>query len=271
MNCSDLRASLVRKINDGVDASIVAGQCVFTIPLRSLDERHTEVFVEQKLGDLYRVHDAGITTSHLFAQGIHITEHKAELFEEMARRLGVLYSRGAFEISCKREEVDAAILAISQCAAMATFELAAHGPVIEQEPIKQRVQRSLEQSRPQHVEQVGKAVIVKGKKARHTYDFVAFTREPRYSPVAIQILQPSNSPQAQAERYGFLVLDSEDIPPYSTWKRFAVVTKSESWGDRSLRLVDELSDQTLKLITGEEERVDELVPYIVNELTASAA
>ncbi len=269
MNCSDLRTSLIRKINDEVETSIVAGQCVFTIPIKSLDDRYTEVFVENKLGDMYRVHDAGITTSHLYAQGIHMTEHKSEIFEEMARRLGVFYVRGAFEVSCKREQVDTAILAISQCAAIASFELASHGPVVEQEPIERRVERSLKHAELPYIELVQKGVVVKGKKARHIFNFVAFANESRFNSVAIQILHPSNSPQAQAERYGFLVLDSEGIEPYTSWKRLAVVTKVENWGDRSLSLVDQLSDQTIKLVTGQEEQAERFVPTLVRELCAA--
>jgi hypothetical protein len=76
-------------------------QCVFSLPIRGLDERPTDVFVEKQLGQSFRVHDAGITTSHLFAQGIHITEHKASMLEEVAKRLGVSYLAGTFEVSCK--------------------------------------------------------------------------------------------------------------------------------------------------------------------------
>lgn len=270
-SCSELRTSLIRKLNDEVETSIIAGQCVFTIPIRSLDDRYIEVFVERKLGDQYRVHDAGITTSHLFAQGVHITERKSGLFEELARRLGVLYVRGSFEISCRKELVDGAILAIGQCASIATFELAEHVPVVERESVKQRVFRSLEQSRRDYVQSIGTNIAVKGRKTRHTFDFVRFSNEPRFNTVAVQVLSPSNSPQAQAERYGFLVLDSEDVPPYNTWKRLAVVTRAENWGDRSLKLVNELSDETLHLITGEEDMVETTVPTIVDELAMRAA
>jgi len=131
-NCSQIREALIRRLNDEIAVQTVLNQCVFSLPFKCLDERATDVFVEKMLGDLYRVHDAGITTSHLFAQGIHITGHKAEVFEEVAKRLGVGYLAGTFEVSCKESEVQDAILAVGQCSALATFEVAAHKPIVEE-------------------------------------------------------------------------------------------------------------------------------------------
>src|SRR5437899_1907160 len=141
MNCSQIRDSLIRHLNAGIEVGTLMNQCVFTLPIRSLDDRSTEVFIEDKLGGFYRVHDAGITSSHLFAQGIHITEHKAQLFEEMAQRLGAAYTDGTFEKSCRLEEIENAILAVSQCAALASIEVAAHKPNFRDEPIINRVER----------------------------------------------------------------------------------------------------------------------------------
>jgi hypothetical protein len=219
----------------------------------------------------YRVHDAGITTSHLFAQGIHITQHKASLLEEVAKRLGVNYVGGTFEVSCKQQEIQDAILAIGQCSAMATVEAASHKPVIEEDPIKIRVQRSLSRWKPQYVREIRQRVPVKGRKARHTFDFVSFPEDVDQSnTVAIQVLAPSHSPQAQAERYGFLVLDTEQLSPYETWRRFAIVTKVEEWGERPLQLVQDLSQETVKLLSGEEEKIEKIVPQIMENLSKAA-
>lgn len=270
-SCSEIREALLRRLGEGVAVSTVSDQCVFSLPIRTLDDRVTDVFVEKLLGESYRVHDAGITASHLFAQGIHITERKADLFEEVARRLGVTYLAGTFEVSCKEKDVYDAILAVGQCAALATVEVASHKPVVEEDPIRTRVHRSLMGWKPPFVKQISRNVLVKGRKARHSFDFVSFPEEANLkNTVAVQILQPSHSPQAQAERYGFLVLDTEQLAPYDTWQRFAIVTKVEEWGDRPLKLVEDLSQQTLKLVTGDEEKVESMLPQVMENLSKVA-
>ena len=270
-NCSQIREALIRRLNEEIAVTTVMNQCVFSLPLKCLDERPTDVFVEKMLGDSYRVHDAGITTSHLFAQGIHVTGHKADLFEEVAKRLGVGYLAGTFEVSCKEAEIQDAIMAVGQCSALATFEVASHRPVFEEDPIKIRVHRSLVQWKPEYVKQIGRNVPVKGRRARHSFDFVSFPEEAdRTNTVALQILAPSHSPQAQAERYGFLVLDTEQLPPYDTWKRFAIITKVELWGNRPLSLVRDLSEETVTLLSGEEDKVEAIVPQVMENLSKAA-
>jgi hypothetical protein len=269
-NCSHIRESLIRRLSEDIEVSVVSGQCVFTLPIQSLDARGAEVFIEKQLGDTYRVHDAGITTSHLFAQGIHITEHKTQMFEEMARRLGATYMSGVFEAWCKESELQDAILSVGQCAAMATMEIASHKPIFEEEPVSTRVERSLNEWKPEYVKQIGKRVPVKGRKTRHSFDFVSFPKEPRYNPVALQILAPSHSSQAQAERYGFLVLDTEGLAPYDTWRRFAIITKAETWGDKSLELVRDLSEVAVPLVTGHEAEIEKVVPRVMEQLSTAA-
>ena len=133
------------------------------------------------------------------------------------------------------------------------------------------MQRSLTQWKPRYVREIRKGVTVKGRKARHTFDFVSFPEDvDRANTVAVQVLAPSHSRQAQAERYGFLVLDTEQLPPYDRWKRFAIVTKIEEWGDRPLQLVQDLSQETVKLVSGEEERIEKIIPQIMENLSKAA-
>lgn len=269
MNCSEIKNSLIRHLSSGVESSTINDQCVVTLPLKSVDERAVEVFVQQKLGDFYRVHDAGITSSHLFAQGIHMTQHKTALFEEVARRMGVAYLDGRFETSCRMGEIDNAILAVSQCASIVSLEVAAHKPVFEDEPIVTRVQRSLATWKPQHIKQISSRFPVNGRKYRHIYEFVSFPQQPNFNTVAIKILQPSHSSEAQAERYGFLVLDTEGTL-YENWRRLAIITKAETWGDKALHLVSDLSHETVVLDTGDEPKIESVISGIMNNLSKAA-
>jgi len=63
--CSNIKEALIRRLSDEIVISTVMGQCVFSLPIKGLEERTTDVFVEKMLGESFRVHDAGITTSHL--------------------------------------------------------------------------------------------------------------------------------------------------------------------------------------------------------------
>lgn len=88
VNCTSVRQSLLRRLSDDICVMQAADQCVLTFPLRTLDDRHPDVFVDKKLGGSYLVHDAGKTASHLFAQGIHMTESRNSTFRQIASHLG---------------------------------------------------------------------------------------------------------------------------------------------------------------------------------------
>jgi hypothetical protein len=100
-------------------------------------------------------------------------------------------------------------------------------------------------------------------------DFVAYPAREGVPTVAMKVLAPSYSPQAQAERYGFLVLDTERTI-YEQWRRIAVITKVEQWKQATLELVRSLSSRTIELHTGEERELSHLVPSDVGALVEAA-
>jgi hypothetical protein len=270
MNCNSIKQSLIDRLAADIEVTALHHQCVLTLPLKTLDDRLTDVFVEEKLGDMFLVHDAGMTTSQLFAQGIHLTESKNKLLSEIARRLGVIYKNGMFQVACKGQDVEASVFAVGQCIGFGMLEVASHKPTFEEEPVLSIVQRTLDNWKPDEIGSIPKRFSVKGKKASHQFEFVVFSKAPEvFQNIAVKVLPPSYSPQWQSERYGFLALDIEGTI-YDQWKRLAIVTRAEEWGREPLKLVHSLSSQVLEFRGGDEYKIEEHVPRAMNMLLKTA-
>ena len=135
--CHSLKSSLVAFLNDQTEVFAADNYCVVTLPLKTLDGRFIDIYVESNFNDVVRVHDGGKTTSELFSQGIHIGDETKALFKSLAARYGATFENGAFSIACWphqgrwRQDTQAAILGIAQCATLAMFDLLRHVPVVE--------------------------------------------------------------------------------------------------------------------------------------------
>ena len=268
-NCNSVRESLIKRLNEDIYAIQVADHCILTLPFRTLDDRYPDIFVDKKLGGSYLVHDAGKTASHLFAQGIHMTEGRIGFLKQIASRLGVEFADGAFQVLSDDGTLDAAILAIAECVVLGTTDIANHKPTFEEEPVTSIIKRTFDTWKPDFIDQVKTRVLLKGRKTTHPVDFVAFPSREQIATVALKVLAPSYSPQAQAERYGFLVLDTEGTI-YGEWQKLAVVTKVEQWPKAPLSLVRQLSSRTIELKTGEELALREYIPSEVRALAVAA-
>lgn len=269
LSCSKIRDSLVAHIGEKTGALTFSDQCVITLPVKTLDDRLLSIFVEQKMDDYFIVHDGGKNIAELFVQGISLTEHRLSTLETIAHRFGVSVSAdGVFTKGCTRKEMDDSILAVTQCASLAMFDVATHHPVVEEEKLETKVNRALHKWKPPYVNSIGRKVVVKGKESQHYLDFVSYSSdEAAHSSVAVEILSPTYSPRLQANQYGFLVLDIRDTP-FSRWKRLAVVQRVEQWPAASLQLIGKLSDEVLRLREGEESEVEQALPEYMNRLAA---
>lgn len=135
-SCNSVRDALVERLAQDIFVSEINDQCVLTLPFRTIDDRYPDVFVERKLGGSFLVHDAGRTTSSLYAQGIHMTEGRIAAFGHIGATLGVGYSDGTFQVLCSDSDLQAAILAVAECILFGTMELLAQKPVFDEEPVK---------------------------------------------------------------------------------------------------------------------------------------
>ena len=91
-NCHSIRDSFLGFLGDEIRVIESEGGCVLVLPGKTLDDRHSAIFIEQRMSDYFLVHDAGKTAAELYAQGIHITDPREEAFTQMAERLGAVFS-----------------------------------------------------------------------------------------------------------------------------------------------------------------------------------
>lgn len=269
LNCSSIKSGLEAYLREGTHIRNRRGLCVLSLPLRTADGRWVSVYIEPTVGDAILIHDGGKTLSELYAQGIHLSPPRQRLFTEIAGRMGAMLDlkAEAFQILCKASEVSDAIMRVAECAVLATAEIAAHYPVIEDEPLRPKVSRALEMWKPAAVREITHKMPVRGRLADHWFDFVAVPHAHQARSIAVQVLSPTYSPKLQAERYGFLVADLDDTS-FAAWPRVAVVGKAEEWTDKSLDLVYSLSRQVIKIPTGEEESIPERIAATMSKMVA---
>jgi len=266
--CSTIRSSLVGYLGEQIGVSAVDRTCVITLPLKTLDDRYLDVYVEPTVSTWVSVHDGGDAVAELYLQGIHLTGNGEDEMRAIAERYGVAFSAGSFSALVKPEETQRAVLAIAQCASIAMHRVLAHKAVLDDEPVSALVRRTLTKWQPESVD-LKHHVRVKGMASpNHLFDSVAFPRDGRTQAVAIRTLGTAYRPEIQTARYGFAALDLEGTP-YSKWRRVAVVAKVEKWPAGSLETVRRLSSLTIEVNTGDEDRISRLLPTYVSDLLAA--
>jgi hypothetical protein len=268
--CSSIKDELLKFFTAHASVATRGSMCVLTLPVRTIDGRFVEVFVEEKLGDAVLVHDAGKTAGELHVQGLHWTAARRDLLRRVAERFGVtLDDRGVFQKACKRAAASEAVLAISQCASVGMFEVVQHAPRVEEEPIAAQVKRIMASWKPEYLD-IASNVRVRGANgADHAFDAVAHHKGAKHRTVAIKTLPFGYGAHVQADRYGFMVLDLKPTQ-YDKWQRLAVISQVERWPAAPLKLVRKLSADTLELRTGEERFRASILLDAVQTLSAKA-
>ena len=267
-NCNSIRDSVVDLIAGQTSVSTRRSLCVVTLPIKTLDGRYVEVFVEPRLGDMVLVHDGGKTVGELHVQGIHWTEPRKALLSIVAERYGAqLDDRGVFQIACKAPGVAEAVLAVSQCASVSMLEAARHAPVVEEEPISSHVKRAMTQWRPRALEIRANVRVTGANGADHLFDSVAHNKDAKRRTVAIKTLPFGYGARVQADRYGLMVLDIKGTE-FDKWRRLAVISQVDRWPMPSLELVRKFSANTLELRAGEEHFADAQLIERVEKLAA---
>jgi hypothetical protein len=238
-----------------------------TLPIRTIDGRFVEIFIEQKFGDSLLVHDAGKTAGELHLQGLHWTESRRTILASIAAKFGVsIDSKGVFQVACKADTVADAIISVSQCAAVGMFEIAQHFPVIEEEPVASQIKRTMLRWKPQFLDVANNVRIRGANGAEHLFDSVAHHKDAKHRTVAIKALPFGYGARVQADRYGFMVLDVKDTE-YDKWRRLAVISQVERWPIASLKIVRRFSADTLELRSGEDHFKDAELTNRVRDLS----
>ena len=263
--CASIKKALRSELTSGVNQVTRGGVCILTLPLRTIDGGFVEVMIERRIGDFVVVHDAGKTIGSLHVQGIHWTDSRKACLSTLAERFGAkVDSRGVFQIACKEASTAQAILLLSQCMTAATSEVAAHAPVVEEEPIRLQVRRAMERWKPKFLTVAGN-VRIKGANEDHSFDSVAHHSDSKHKTVAVKALPFSYGARVQTDRYGYLVLDIKGTL-YDKWRRLAVVSQADRWPITSLRTIRKFSADTLELRSGEEHFADQELTSLVQKL-----
>lgn len=269
-NCSSLRESLVALFAASLEVTAIETGCIITLPLKTVDDRYVDVFVEPvtNSGFVY-VHDGGKNTAELFTQGMHPTESQDALLKGIARRYGAVFQDGRFQIACPNDAaVYAAVLTIGQCVVLAMVDAVSHEPKIEDESLAARVSRTLQQWQPSYVA-IERRVSVPGRTGvEHQFEFVSRSIVSKAQTVAVKLLPPSVGINWQIARYGFMALDLRGAA--AKWPRLAVVSRVEEWSSKHLDVVRSLSSDVILLATDHEERIEQLLPPKMTELTDAA-
>ncbi len=270
-NCDSLKDSLVAFLGANMEVTTANGRCIVTLPVRTLDDRFINVYVEPKLGSYVLVHDGGKSIAELFAQGIHLSDGQAAHMKAVARRYGATFQNDMFTCGAHSDSVElqVAILAIAQCAAMAMVPVLSHEAVVEDEPISARVARTLNRWKPDYVD-IRRNFSVRGTHADHRFEFVTFARRKESNTVALRILLPGYGSRVQAHRYGFMIYDLQQRQEIDRWQKLVIIPKREEWQQEDVNLVKSLASEVIELETDEDERIEGLLPGIMTELTEAA-
>ena len=240
---------------------------MLVLPGKTLDDRHSAIFIEQRMSDYFLVHDAGKTAAELYAQGIHITDPREEAFTQMAERLGAVFSKGMFQVGCSRADLHQAILAVGQCESLGMWHILGHKPDFSDEPVVSRVEHGIRAWNAPYEHQIESRIPVLGRHSKHVFDFVSFPVHVARETIALKILRPGDDSLSKAQGYGYLALDIEQTQ-YAQWRKLAVMTKVDNWTKNARELVRGLSTATVEVESGEEEAIETLIPQKLEEMAA---
>jgi hypothetical protein len=286
-NCQLIKETLLEFLGNAIDVTATRDYCVLTLPQKTIDDRLASVFVQEKIPGLFVVDDGGKTAAELFAQGIHVTDLKLAALEELAERYGATFVQGTFRIGCHAEKLNAAIVSIGQCATLATWYVLGHKPRFEEEPILHRIETGMRAWQAPYEKEIRPRVRVTGQKTEHVIDFVSFPlngygqtashedhqieqvlkKMNPWLPIGVKVVRPSDNALEQARGYGFMAYDLVGTQ-FENWPRVAVVTRKEDWTQPAMDLVYKSASIVIPIDTGEEEKLEKLLPERLSEVAA---
>ena len=269
-NCQLMKAGLLNFFGNAIDVTETRDYCVLTLPSKTLDDRFTSVFVQEKIPGYFLVHDGGKTAAELFAQGVNVTDLQTSVLEELAERYGATFAQGTFRFGCNADRLNAAIVAIAQCVTLGMWYILGHKPRVEEEPVLHRIGAGLKawQSQAPYEMDIKERYRVRGQKAQHVLNFVTFPRNtPKKPPIGVSVVRPSDNSIAQAKGYGFMAYDLQNTQ-YANWPRVAVVMRADEWASEALNLVYSSATAVVPIDTGKEEHLEDRLKQHLSEVAA---
>lgn len=264
-NCSSIRAELLNYIGKQTDVTGLRDSCIITLPLRTVDDRWVDVYIEQRNADYFIVHDAGKTVSELLSHGLNLTESKISLLGCIAQRFGANVNDGSFMRGCKLSGLQEAIMAIAQCASLGMIELLKHSANFAELPLTTALDAALHSWAGDRAS-VESRVVVQGESVQHTFDFVCRPLADNIQTVAVSILRPSYTPMATAKLYGFTILDLGRKK--SGWKKMAILAKDSEWTEDARELIRKHAGKVISIASADLRELKTELPSALDELVA---
>jgi hypothetical protein len=258
--CSNLKSSLLSFLAEGVRVIERPEGCVIVLPLETVDQRKVTVMVES-LGDTFVVHDGGKTMAELFCQGVSMTDKRIAHQSEIAHSHGVHIRNKMIRGVCKQSGLEQTILAVAQCSSMSMVDIVSRKPKFEEDRVPAKVLGILASWKPEWVS-LKKDVDVKTDDSDHKLNAVCSGRD---IVVGVKVLGDDN-PKGISQRYGFLGIDLDRSDAYSDWLRLAVISGSNNWNDKALKLVRRYSTNTIEVRDKNEDEALGLLPNIMDDL-----
>jgi hypothetical protein len=206
-----------------------------------------DVFIESRSGDYFVVHDAGKAANELILQGVNLTPSIENNCHKLAERFSAQWSEEMFQVRCKIEHLNAAILGIAMCSSLATVFLLDHTADTGEDEIREQFGAALKTWSKKRA-RVKERVLIAGQWKQHNFDFVAYPKNAE--PIAISVLAPSGSSISVADRAAFRARDLEETP-FSKWRRVIVETRCESWTGPAKNLLAKCCDLVIEIPSGD--------------------
>jgi hypothetical protein len=152
-----------------------------------------------------------------------------------------------FQVRCKVEHLNAAILGVAMCSSLATVFLLEHAIDTGEDEIREQFGTALKSWSKKRA-RVKERVPIAGKWKQHNFDFVAYPKNAE--PIAINVLAPSGNSISVADRAAFRARDLEGTP-FEKWRKVIVETRSESWTGPAKNLLAKCSDLVIEIPSGD--------------------
>jgi hypothetical protein len=243
--CESLRDSLTDYLLETTTFEQIGNTCVLTLPIPTVDGRIVGVFVEQRMGDYFLISDGGKAINELILQGVKITDSIKEHFAALAERFNISYTDEMFQGTGKQADLQRLILAVGTCSGMAMGQLVGHVVMPQEEPIREQFGHAL-RSWARNKARVSSEIELKGKRATHKFDFVAYPKIVGAEPIVMSVLSPGSSSLGAAERFGFKATDL-DSTRYKKWRRVAVEGHAEAWSSEAKDIVRSCAELVIEM------------------------
>jgi hypothetical protein len=265
-NCQSIKESLRAYLAGSTAVSQGPDSCIITLPIPTLDGRLVDVFIEGTVGDYMVIHDGGKAVNELILQGVELTDSIDEYMESLAKRFQLSYRDESFTVTTRQSQILDKILAIGMCSGLAMGQLIGNVGSLPEEPMRRQFGKALKKW-AQRRAKVTSDVVVKGRRGRHRFDFLATLRAANHkTPIAVSVLTPGSNSLAAAERFGYIASDLDNTP-FALLPRVAVESRSEAWSAEAKSTVRDCADLVIEIPS----ESSPTAPFIAEKLKVLAA